>query len=181
MVHNNYGKGEVFHFAGNIGLNSFTRGFTKANSNEGLSYPEKAIKYHLWVDTSEKKWQDWMMDLVKWGVKNKPYLEFDNALSGIIVNAFRIDKGIVVNFLNTGGRHCKKGFEMPLTHKAVYPSVRKRFGKFLKLKIRKKIKQALLISPDFNGEVPVNAQYDRGYTFIEIPTDRIHRYTVLLL
>jgi len=181
MVHNNYGKGEVLYFAGNIGLNSFTRGFTKANSNEGLSYPEKAIKYHLWVDTSEKKWQDWMMNLARWGVEDKPYLEFDNTYSGMIINTFQTDKGIVVNFLNTGGKHCKKGFEMPLTHKVIYPSLRKKFGKFLKLKIREKIKQALLISPDFNGKVPINVQYDRGYTFIEIPTNRIHRYTVLLL
>jgi hypothetical protein len=180
VVHNKYGKGEVIYCAGKIGLMSFTRGFFKANASE-LPYPDCEIKNRLWVDASGKGWREWIMELIKRGTEGNPLMEFENAPSGMIINAFKTERNIVINLLNSCGQKPERGFELPLTHNVTYPNLAERCGRFLKMKIRKRIKKATLISPDFADKVSIDTRYREPYTCIDIPADRINRYTVILL
>jgi len=182
LVQHKYGNGEVIYCAGKIGLKAFTRGFTRANSSQGLAYPARCTKYHLWVDASDEKWKNWAMELVQgWGAQNAPYLEWVNAPAGMITNVFQTGQGIIVNMLNAGGKQCQRGDEMPLDHEVVYPSVKKICGKFLKLRIRRRIRRSVLMSPDFKGAIGVHSRWANPFTVLEVPTERIRRYAVLVL
>lgn len=178
LIYHRYGKGEVITFAGKPGTINYIA--SPSIYRPDPENPNLVDHYIVNYDRDEDL-ANLMIGCVKNLLGGNPLLITEGVPDGILVSAFKVKKGIAVHLVNVAGTLSDNHKEIPVASPLNFPNPASLAGgsSTMRIKIRCKEKNAVLLSPEFKKEDVLNCEREGEYIVIKVPSQKVHCYSAV--